>query len=128
MIVRLDHDTGAQGETSLATGDLSPFDLAQGLLALIPSLVQVAVWEDGRSPLHDNPAVTFGRDSEEAKIPVDEAIADRVAEILARDLADLPPEPEQTEGAVNRESRYPGASRLRASTQQSVSGNFLPPV
>ncbi|MBL7494851.1 hypothetical protein I6A84_08845 [Frankia sp. CNm7] len=113
MIVSLEHDNGVGGVSPLPSGGLSPFDLARGLFAVVLSLVRVAVWEDGRWPPRDPPTVEFARDSAEVKLPVDQALADRVADILVHVLTDAGPVPEP--GPTRRENQPTKVTNLRTS-------------
>ncbi len=50
MILRLDHRTGALVETSIpAPDDVSAEDIAHGVLALLPGVTRVRIWQDGLS-------------------------------------------------------------------------------
>src|SRR5262245_17642849 len=131
MIVKLNHETGAEIETSIGpAGELTPADIARGVLSVLVGVTCVRVWEDGRSFLGP-PSADVARGSEDGPKPVDEArreareaLAARVADSLGGGLEGFGPTLETSKW----EHSYSGASQVMPAAQRSVSGNLLPPV
>jgi hypothetical protein len=131
VIVKLDHESGAEIQTSIPhDGGLPPVDIARGVLTVLPGAIRVRVWEDGRSFL-DPPSADVARGSEDEPKPVDdelreasEALAATVADSLCGVLNGLGPTSSGPSSVWER--WYSGASGVMAAAQQS--DRFTAPV